>query len=178
MQTHDMNCIPVGSPKNCRQRSQSSTGYREPDLLRRQGSLARFAAWRHEQRCKARRWWVSLSWLFSGVGDNIITIAYRQANRGPASKLKCFFTLLNVSCLYLGAAMIAKQLRILPVSLQTYDIPAIGARSGSDSFTFRSCALVAEAGPVTGDGEHRVTARPSEGRPGKLICEAKRARLG
>ena len=67
--------------------------------------------------------------------------------------------------------MVTEKIGILPVNVQSFHGPAIGAGCGANAGSFALNAALAQCGPIVGNGEQRITAGPRVGAGAELISE-------
>jgi hypothetical protein len=65
--------------------------------------------------------------------------------------------------------MVTVKVGVLPVNVQSVNGPAIGSRGGADTVALCFGAVLAETGPIGGDGKKRIPARPRVGVGAELI---------
>ena len=67
--------------------------------------------------------------------------------------------------------MVTEEVRVLPVDVQSFHGPAIGAGCGANAGSFALNAALAQCDPIVGTGEQRITAGPRVGAGAELISE-------
>lgn len=68
--------------------------------------------------------------------------------------------------------MITEKVRVLPVNVQSFHGPTIGAGRGANTGPLCFGAALAQCGAIVGDGEQRVTARPGVRTGAELVSES------
>ena len=67
--------------------------------------------------------------------------------------------------------MVTAEVGVLPVNVQSFHGPAIGAGCGTNAGSFGFGAVLAQCGPIVGDGEQRIPAGPRVRAGAELISE-------
>ena len=65
--------------------------------------------------------------------------------------------------------MVTEKIGVLPVNVQSFHGPAIGAGRGANAGSLCFGAVFAETGPIGGDGKQGIPARPRVGVGAELI---------